>query len=97
MELKPPAPIRQGFDLPGGHRIQFEFRRPDLLSYEIDPFPRFATRAEALDFIRAYKAAQRRFLRRVATATGLVLAVLDALPDGSDAVGRPIAPMGRKC
>lgn len=97
MHLKPPEPIRQSFDLPGGHRIDFEFRRPDLLSYEITPFPRFATRAETMEFLAAYKKVQVRFLRRVATATGQVLGVLDALPDGSEAMGAPIAPRGRKC
>lgn len=97
MPPKPPAPIRQRFELPGGHRIDFEFRRPDLLAYEITPRPHFATRADAIEFLCSYKKAQARFLRRVATATGLHLAVLDALPDGSEAVGPTIAPLGRKC
>ncbi|WP_298169318.1 hypothetical protein [Novosphingobium sp.] len=97
MRPTPPAPIRQSFDLPGGHRIDFEFRRPDLLSYEITPYPRFKTRAETMEFIGAYKVVQREFLVRIATATGLVLAVVDALPDGSEAIGPTIAPAGREC
>jgi hypothetical protein len=93
-----PAPLRSTFFLPAGRKIEFRFTAPDLLAYEITPPPvEFASHGDAMAFLRAYVDARRAFLLLVATATGLTISVADDLPDGSTAIGEPIAPLREQC
>lgn len=95
-KLTPPAPINQTVELPGGHLATFSFQPPDLIGMEITPWPSFAEPSGAIEFLRAYTAAREGFLATVATLTGLSIAVVDELPDGTEAIGSPIAPAVRQ-
>ena len=94
--IPPPAPLRQRFDLPAGRVVEFSFTAPDLVAYEIAPWPDFIELDDAMGFLRGYIAAREAFLRTVATMTGLRISVVDMLPGGVEAVGEPIAPAPRQ-
>jgi hypothetical protein len=89
--------LRKSFELPGGRIAIFKFfSAPNELGTEITPAPVFGDRGTLLSFMAAYVEARRDFLEIVATVTGLRIAVIDELPDGTEAIGFPIAPAAKQ-